>query len=179
MRLDDPVIVALTHDYVIPELCEIGGVAGVVGMDMGKENVGILRRQLKLPNPGLKVPPRFRQGIAGVYKQIFPAAAFYHVAVEILERAARKSDRKAKNIVADFFDHKFTCHMKSCGVMCRSSGTGMEEIGAPSIKTAASAVRSCAPTETAERSAVITTAAGSMTPRLSISAYCPEAISKP
>ena len=35
----------------------------------------------------------------------------------------------------------------------------MEEIGAPSIKTAASAVRSCAPTETAERSAVITTAA--------------------
>ena len=99
----DDTVVFSAHQNVEVLSGEICGVAGVVGVKMGDENVGVVCRQTKLPHSVEQSLAAFRAIKPGVDKQI-PAAGAYNIAVEPLERIVRQNDRKGVYIIRDLFN---------------------------------------------------------------------------
>ena len=96
-------VICPTHKNIKALSGEISGVAGVIRVQMGEKNVGVVCRQTKLPHSAEQSLAAFRAIKPGVDKQI-PAAGAYNIAVEPLERIVRQNDRKGVYIIRYLFN---------------------------------------------------------------------------
>ena len=103
LRHGDDAVICPAHHNAEALSGEIGGVAGVIRVQMGEKNVGVVCRQTKLPHSAEQSLAAFRAIKPGVDKQI-PAAGAYNIAVEPLERIVRQNDRKGVYIIRYLFN---------------------------------------------------------------------------
>ena len=99
---------------------QLGGETGVVGVEVGQEDVRVSHVHAQLCQTGFQGRPTFLLPEAGVHQQVSVAAD--EVGVQVFQRVPRQGDGDAVEVGGDLGDHGGTSFLCVCSIIAHGGG---------------------------------------------------------